>query len=240
MHHGQDDGHNMLDENERAIKFHNQSMDLRNMRQDYGDNENPFSQAPHSWYDLFADWLTHVRKTPQPEPNAMILASVNPYGIPRTRTVLAKKISPEGIVFYSNYRSAKAQDYATNPHASATFLWLASHQQIHFSGIIKQIPPHKSDEYWNDRPRRSQIGAIVSQQSRILDRPQTLDQKYGEYQEKYAETKNLERPSYWGGYILIPRRVEFWLGRTGRLHHRLEYLQDRTVPHRWHKKYLQP
>lgn len=170
------------------------------------------------------------------EPNAMTLATASKNGKVSARTVLLKEVDTEGFVFFTNYNSHKAKHLAENPFASLVFLWLDLERQVRIEGLISKIDEQESDAYFNSRPRESQLGAWASDQSSVIDSRELLHQRYAEL-EKQFENKPVPRPTFWGGYRLIPIEIEFWQGRPGRLHDRILYSRINEI---WERKRLAP
>lgn len=168
-------------------------------------------------------WVDDAYAAEVPQANAMSLATATTAGRPSVRTVLLKTVDT-GIVFYTNYGSRKADELEDNPWAAVSLTWVTMHRQVRVSGRVDRVSSEESDEYWATRPRGAKLAAIASAQSRVLaDR--------GDFEEAIAELdrtagKRPERPVHWGGYRLMPLRIEFWLGRTSRMHDRIEYMLD--------------
>lgn len=176
--------------------------------------KDPFAQF-NLWYD-------EVISSKIAMPEAMILATTTADGIPSTRTVLLKEVDDKGFIFFTNYLSRKGKELEKNPNASFLFYWKELERQIRIEGRIDKISREKSEEYFNTRPRESQIGAWVSEQSSIIPDRKFLDAKFDELKKKFGDDK-IPLPDYWGGYRLIPNYFEFWQGRESRLHDRICY-----------------
>ncbi|PHN01905.1 pyridoxamine 5'-phosphate oxidase [Flavilitoribacter nigricans] len=198
-------------------------LNLGDFREDYNRDELLESQAEKDPFQQFARWFKTAVQAEIPEPNAMVLATSTTSGRPSARVVLLKEVESESFVFYTNYESRKGQEMAENPHAALVFNWLELHRQIRVEGLIEKVPATMSTEYFQSRPKGSQIGAWASPQSQVIPRREILEEQVRELNAEYSDAEKLPRPEHWGGYRLRPHTVEFWQGRTSRLHDRLLY-----------------
>jgi len=191
--------------------------------------ENPLEQ--------FAAWFVDAEKTPTvEEPNAMTLSTVDTQGVPKARVVLLKEFTQEGFVFYTNYTSGKAQAIAQNNMVCISFFWPSLERQIIITGMAVKISEEKSIAYFNKRPRESQLGALVSDQSTSIDSREALEEKLLDLEKQY-QTKPIVKPAHWGGYLIQPTSYEFWQGRSSRLHDRIKYTK---INNSWNIGRLQP
>jgi len=171
---------------------------------------------------LLLDWLGEAEGLGLPQPDAMTLATADGDGAPSARIVLLKGADERGLRFFTNYESRKARELAENPRAAVVLYWATRHRQIRAEGPVEQLPDEESDEYWQTRPRGSQIAAWASAQSRPLASREELEHRFAEVEREY-EGREIPRPPNWGGYLLRPEEWEFWEGRRDRLHDRRRF-----------------
>ena len=172
----------------------------------------------------FKKWFDEAVKASVKEPNAMTLSTVNAQLQPSSRIVLLKDLKANGFSFFTNYLSRKGKDMMTNPQVSLLFFWQELQRQVRIEGQVVQLPEEDSDDYFLSRPISSQVGAIASPQSEIIANREILEQRVAVVNQQLHAGVNIVRPSYWGGYLVIPHKIEFWQGRSSRLHDRLEYV----------------
>jgi pyridoxamine 5'-phosphate oxidase len=184
---------------------------------------------------VFQSWFSQALESQVLEVNAMILSSVNESGRPSSRVVLLKDITENGIVFYTNYKSRKGHELEANPFVSVVFYWAELERQVRMEGKVRKVSEADSDAYFYSRPRISQAGAVVSNQSQVIEDRETLDAQMEALM--LDETIKIERPNHWGGYEIVLDRVEFWQGRPGRVHDRALYQKAEGT---WIKSRLSP
>ncbi len=199
----------MIDITQMRKEYVLKSLDKENL------NKNPFKQ--------FELWFQQAIQTGIKEPNAFSLATTGKDMMPSVRTVLLKMFDETGFVFFSNYKSKKAKDIEENPYAAALFAWLDLDRQVKIEGHIEKISSNASLKYFLSRPRGSQIGAWVSHQSEVISSRSILEAKFNEIKNKFVKGE-IPFPSFWGGYIIKPIKIEFWQAGIDRLHDRFVYI----------------
>ena len=177
--------------------------------------------------EQFNKWWDESIKSEIIEANAMTLATANAAGIPSARTVLLKAFSTEGFIFFTNYESQKGEDLAANPNAALLFFWKEMERQVRIEGKVEKISEEESDAYFNSRPLGSRIGAWASPQSKVINDRTVIENNVQKFTEEFGE--KIPRPPHWGGYLLVPVKMEFWQGRSSRLHDRILFtLEDNS------------
>ncbi|MFM7219203.1 MAG: pyridoxamine 5'-phosphate oxidase [Nodosilinea sp.] len=200
-------------------------MDLGALRRNYTQQGLDLQDLDADPFQQFSLWFEQACQADILEPNALVLATVSPSGQPFQRTVLLKYVDQDGFVFFTNYGSRKAQHIQTNAQVSLLFPWYALERQLAIEGTAQRISSAESLKYFLSRPRGSQLGAWVSQQSTIISSRQLLEMQFEKIKEKFLN-QEIPLPDFWGGYRVQPTSFEFWQGRPNRLHDRFLYSQD--------------
>lgn len=214
-----------------------ESIDVAQMRLHYADEGLTRADLPDAPFDLFQQWFTQYTKLDLFEPNAMIVATASKAGAPSQRTVLMKAYDTEGFVFYTNYGSRKAEQIQENDQVSLIFPWIPLHRQVIVEGTASKVSTAESLKYFLSRPRGSQLGAWSSAQSSVISARSALEAKFSEIKTQFKEG-DISLPTFWGGYRIKPHRVEFWQGRSHRLHDR--FLYTRSGQEQWKIDRLSP
>ena len=202
------------------------------MRVEYGSVEKDGSPdldadwLDDGWLALLRKWIGDAERLGVAEPNAMVLATVAA-GRPVSRSVLCKSADETGITFFTNYDSAKGNELAATPFASATFPWYQLGRQVHIRGAVTKVDPHVTEDYWSNRPRGSQLGAWASHQSKPIASRAALLGQLAEVTERFADVEHIPVPPAWGGYLITADVVEFWQGRENRVHNRIRVTGSR-------------
>lgn len=187
--------------------------------------------------EQFSVWLAEADEAGIYEPNAMVLATIDPDGSPSSRTVLLRGVTPAGFAFYTDYTSRKGRALIAHPEVSVVFPWYLLHRQVLITGVVEKVSPENSDEYFRTRPRGSQIGAWASDQSQPIASRDELEAKVQAVTDRFDGVESVPRPDKWGGFIVAPRAIEFWAGRRSRLHDRIRFAQTDSG---WSLERLQP
>ena len=210
---------------------------LHSMRIDYSGKDlikKKFKKNPIKQFNL---WFQEAVKFKIKEPNAMILSTIKKKNKPTSRTVLLKEVDNKGFIFFTNYNSNKGVEIKNNKNVSLNFLWKNMERQIIIEGITKRISEISSINYFNKRPRDSQISAWVSDQSKKIKNKTVLENQYKKMVKKFQKIKVIPKPTCWGGYIVLPNKMEFWQGKKSRLHDRICY---KLINKEWKKFRLSP
>ena len=197
--------------------------DLSNYRKSYEKGTLDKELVPENPLELFQQWFYEVDTANNTdEANAMTIATIGLDGYPKSRVVLLKKYTYEGFIFYTNYKSEKGLAIENNPNVCLSFFWHKAERQVIIKGKAEKILENLSDGYFESRPRGSQLGAIVSNQSEVIPNREGLEKLLKELEREF-QGKEIPRPKHWGGYLVRPVEIEFWQGRANRLHDRIRY-----------------
>ncbi|MEM7338044.1 MAG: pyridoxamine 5'-phosphate oxidase [Actinomycetota bacterium] len=226
-----DSGHQEASADDRAI-------DLARMRSEYETAGLDESEVAADPYEQFSVWFQAAVDARLPEPNAMVLATVDANSQPWSRYVLCKGVTPAGFDLYTNYESAKSTHLAETPAAGATFGWLPLHRQVNLAGAVERVAAAEADAYFAVRPRGAQIGAWASTQSRALANRAALEAAWAGVEQRYPT--EVPRPPHWGGWRIVPHSFEFWQGRPNRLHDRVRYTRPSGSGATWQIERLAP
>ncbi|XP_055322182.1 pyridoxine/pyridoxamine 5'-phosphate oxidase-like isoform X2 [Sitodiplosis mosellana] len=207
------------------------TVDLTSLRLKYRSEKDKFLEeniAVKEPFHLFKSWLSEAVETPEIlEPNAFCLSTVSKTNFPSARFVLMKGVEDDGVTFFTNYGSRKAQEIESNPNVAATFYWLPLRRQVRIEGVASKLSREKSEEYFHQRPRASQIGAVASPQSQTIPNRDHLDKIENDIKEKLGPDGVVPLPN-WGGYLIKPHWFEFWQGQTNRLHDRIIFRRPKS------------
>ena len=205
------------------------------IREDFEKSKMDFTNLPESPMDLFSNWFSQALDADKDNAISFVLSTVSQENIPSSRVLLMRKVDENGFTFFTNYDSSKSKDIENNHFVSINFFWNKLEKQIRIIGRAIKVPAEDSDIYFNSRPEKSKIGAVISNQSSIIDFNLDFEELISELN---LEKQVIERPKNWGGYKVIPTKIEFWQGRPSRLHDRVLYVK--TDENNWKKERLAP
>ena len=217
-------------------------MDSLNRHEDYGKEALDQTDLLADPIEQFKTWLNDAEAQEIYEPNAFVLGTVTPENTPSSRTVLLKGVDEHGFIFFTNFDSRKGTAIAQNPSVSAVFGWYSMYRQVLIEGVAKTVQGDDSDEYFHSRPQESQVAAWSSNQSQPIKNRDALDAQFQSALNKF-KADEVPRPDYWGGYRIVPTRIEFWKGRSNRMHDRIAFtrtLDTAEAPSQWKIQRLQP
>jgi len=210
---------------------------IHHIRKDYSKSTLDINSVSQDPIIQFEKWFHEALDANLPEPNALTLSTVSEDGRPSGRIVLLKGVEKGKFVFYSNYQSQKGKELEKNPACGLTFFWPELERQVRIEGVAARVDPVISEKYFQSRPRESQVGAWASPQSALIANRQILDERVKKIQKKYEGIEKLPKPNQWGGFEVEPLKIEFWQGRSNRLHDRIQFTK---VDERWQIHRLAP
>ena len=211
-------------------------MSIAHLRKDYSRASLTEADVDPDPIRQFSTWFRQALEAGIPEANAMSVATVGADGRPSSRILLIKDVDSAGFTWFTNYASRKGRELALHPHAALLFHWIELERQVRIEGRVARLQDAESDAYFQSRPLKSRLGAIASAQSEPIASREALEQRFAEAESAHGEQP--VRPAHWGGYRLVPDRIEFWQGRPSRLHDRILY--TRGADGGWHRERLQP
>jgi pyridoxamine 5'-phosphate oxidase len=211
-------------------------MDSLSRHEDYGSDPLHETDMVSNPLEQFATWLREAEEFPIYEPNAFVLGTIDDDGKPTARTVLLKGLD-DGFLFATNYLSRKGNALDAHTTVTAVFGWYKMHRQVIIEGVAEKVTADESTDYFATRPRGSQVAAWASEQSRPIESRDALEQQFAEADQRFEGEAEVPRPPHWGGYRIRPTRIEFWKGRSNRMHDRIVFLRDGDA---WSVERLQP
>ena len=211
--------------------------DIAAIREDYSKGSLSENDTLANPFEQFELWFNQAIASQVLEPNAMVLSTINKDGYPSSRVVLLKDLKADSLSFFTNYTSQKGRDIAEYDKVSLLFFWGELQRQVRIEGRVTYLSPEDSDEYFASRPRGSQIGAWSSPQSAVIADRSILEERVSDKEKQFGDVEAIPRPSFWGGYAVLPVRFEFWQGRSSRLHDRIIYTLSNSE---WIKTRLAP
>ena len=213
-------------------------MDSLDRHEDYGQEALNESQILSDPIQQFKDWLVEAEEAEIYEPNAFVLSTIANNNRPNSRTVLLKGVEDGCFVFFTNFESRKGQAIENSPFVSAVFGWYSIYRQVLIEGRVERISDEASEKYFHSRPHESQVAAWSSRQSQPIESREKLDEQFSEALSRF-ENQSVPKPQYWGGYRIVPNRIEFWKGRSNRMHDRIAFHKE-EASEKWRPERLQP
>ncbi|MBA2574788.1 MAG: pyridoxamine 5'-phosphate oxidase [Nocardioidaceae bacterium] len=214
------------------------SRDIASWRREYSDQGLSEADLADNPISAFVEWLSAARAVGLHEPNALVVSTVNPEGAPSSRMVLLKTVDARGFVFYTNFDSRKGRELLANPACALLFPWHPLERQVRVEGVAARVNEVEADAYFAARPRGSQLGAWASPQSEVVADIDFLRERYATESDRFAGSDVIPRPPQWSGFLVRPHLMEFWQGRPGRMHDRIQF--SRLGDDNWHKERLAP
>lgn len=213
-----------------------EELDFMRFRIEYSQKSLSESDVDADPFRQFRTWFDEAVAAKAHEPNVMTLATASRTGVPSARIVLLKDVDDRGFSFFTNYQSRKGQDLESNPLAAMVFYWPELERQVRIDGTVERVSVEESDAYFTRRPGLARIGSAASPQSQVVPDRKYLEDRFADLEQRYPDG-NVPRPNHWGGYRVLPTRLEFWQGRPSRLHDRIEYVKEGT---RWNARRVAP
>jgi pyridoxamine 5'-phosphate oxidase len=211
-------------------------MSIAGLRKEYSQTSLTEAAVHPDPITQFRSWFDEALKAKIAEPNVMTVATVDADRRPSARILLLKDVDERGFTWFTNYQSRKASELAQSPHAALVFYWGELERQVRIEGRVERVSSEESETYFHSRPLQSRLGALASAQSQPIADRQALEERFRQANEQYGDQP--PRPEHWGGYRLIPERIEFWQGRPSRLHDRILYTKQQNGG--WQRQRLQP
>lgn len=209
--------------------------DIKNYRTDYEKHVLNRKDLHENPIQLFDAWLQDAMNTIEKDANAFTLSTIDVNSFPSSRVLLLKEVSNDGFVFFTNYNSHKGKEMEVNPKVALNFFWPSLERQVRIQGEVKKLTKDESDAYFKSRPYKSQIAAWASEQSSVLKSRSSLEERYSLFSKKYPD--HVPRPTHWGGFLVKPQKIEFWQGRSSRLHDRFCFIYSEG---KWTARRLAP
>lgn len=200
---------------------------VESVRREFNFGSLDLTDVPHNPIEIMQQWLADAIAKQEKDPNAFVLSTIKD-GIPDSRVVLLRDYTENGLTFYTNYSSKKGNDIIANQMVAVNFYWIDLDRQVRIQGKVSKVADQVSDDYFNSRPRSSQIGAWASNQSTVIESRGTIEERVAYFEQKFKGI-DVPRPEHWGGYLITPINYEFWQGRASRLHDRLAFHEENGI-----------